>query len=742
MSRPAEDALGNARPPTGSYTPGAYEVGQSLAPLVAHGNFPNEFDNSVNSQIWAAASQYITGSPNANTTSLGPVGNDITQFGLDATDGPIFDSYNWVAGAMQIVFPNITPGDYVLNCYFREPVFTAAGSRIISSLDANGTTIATNVDVYDYGLANYAQANAGYPLSGVITVDSGGTITVDIAMSVGNAFINAVSWSPAVAPSLSEIYLNGIADHVDGFGVRWIDMAPYITNGTPRTTTGPNSGDVYRGDVTQLDPPLADPQQVFLVDEAYYSPSGQNGLLQIRVPGCVPGSWTVGYYAAQYNNPPIDPRDYTLNVQGQSSQYIDLSGINEARSLRTEINIVDEGSGSGELALDIVAINDLSTISALSAIRRTGTTPQINVGGDMHEAGADRWVSDAGLYATQNQNALTYGGTVTGLSGVGLVEGQDESLLQIYRRGFDPVNGGHSLFYTLAVEAGLNYQIRIYSFEPSTSANSIGDRVVDVYIDDALFHTYDILSLAGDTKDLAVLTAFDFDPVGSGEQSFTLEFRGRTSGADFSPIVSAIEWIEDVPASYESLLDQNGMPILDQTDDPLQTISGAPNNAQGSETSPTSVDTGQATSPISALIIERSPASVDSGIAWRVLQITGAETSPVSLDSGQSTSVTVSTGAEISPVSIDSGQTQVINNATGGEISPISADSGLSFAVNSAIIADMSPISVDFGETLLGVNAATGAETSPISRDAGQLVHGTQLWVPVVIETTTPWSPS
>lgn len=152
------------------------------------------------------------------------------------------------------------------------------------------------------------------------------------------------------------------------FDATWLDGSAYVTNGTPRDTTGPDAGLSFQGDVTALTPALLAAEQA-LVHSAHYSPSGQGGDITIEVDDIEPGTYRVDVYCAQYNSPPVLARDFSVDFQqGQAGGYVDLSSTNAAAVVSRQVTIADGGGGSGTLRVDLIAINDLSTICALRMI--------------------------------------------------------------------------------------------------------------------------------------------------------------------------------------------------------------------------------------------------------------------------------------------------------------------------------------------------------------------------------------
>ena len=162
---------------------------------------------------------------------------------------------------------------------------------------------------------------------------------------------------------------------------------PYVVNGPPRRTAGPNDGISYQGDVTLLPHPLNAADQS-IVHDGIFAASGQTDI-NIEVTDMLPGVYYMRAYVAQYNNPPEPSRDYNVNFQeGADVVYVDLSSTNAVKSVAATVSVPDIGNGVGTAKVYIQAINDLATISVL-IIEQVSLVAPANV---VYESLSDTWL--------------------------------------------------------------------------------------------------------------------------------------------------------------------------------------------------------------------------------------------------------------------------------------------------------------------------------------------------------------
>lgn len=707
----------------GSSTPGADPLGIGPA-AEPSGNIFYAFygpTTTPSGRTWLAGQGLVTPSPNFYDTALGLPGNSMASVGLNDDDAVIFQADNRVGSDLQAKVSGLEQGQYSVSLYFRELEFSSAGQRIYASVEVNGVSFATNFDPYQYGLDAYSQTAAAIELAADVTVDSQGELDLLITQSVGATAICGLRYRK-LATMLDVVYLNFDREiNNTTTGILWRQGSPYITN-QPVRYAGPDFGNVgieFQGPVDQLDPPL-DPTDQTLVEDHTYPGPGQVDLFLLH-PDLRAGFWEVGYYMAQDNNPPIADRRATITFQtDQSAQLFDISGVNLARSLKAMVYVPDEGGGVGALRLDMERITDLAAICALQAIRQPATPAQVNAGDTLHISPDKQWPTDRYVVRQQDQQLVSYANPITGLNTVGLSDPEDLPLMQSYRYGFDSSNGGHSLTYTVDLEGGQLYTVRVYTFEPSTSSNVVGDRVVDVYVNDALTREgVDVLALSGG-KDIAHLYLLDYTPAGSGVGPITFEFRGRPSSGDYSPIVSALEFAPTTFLDYEFLLDHNGDQITDHTGDPILTNVTNITYGSGIWDFPAMGFFGNGSQVDDSQGVWDFPVMEFGGNGWEVVASTGTWTFPGMGFFGLGREAPDTLGTWTFPAMEFSGNGVETETNSGTWDMP-----GMKFSGLGAEVAE-----------------GTGTWHYPGMRFSGRGVEGTVIWIPVEVDRTTPWQPS
>ncbi len=339
---------------------------------------------------------------------------------------------------------------------------------------------------------------------------------------------------------LTHVYLAFPDQYTASDGIVWERGQAYVTNGTLSITRGPNSGVAFQGPASDFDLLDADQQ---LLSEANWAGSTLNGDIRISRPYIRPGDYRLSLWFAQYNNPPIANRVFSVSAQGgQLTANVDVSNTNAAVLVTGPVTVIDGGNGQGVLDVNIVALADNSTICCLrleplsaSGVWRlpiTVTTEKLPAS-DSENSILFVDVTDDSLRSVENGGSVQSDGfdiTVTDASG---------AALPFYRTHWGAVTGNFKAFFrpgrvvaTLPAEFFLYFGISGVTNDPSDPVS-----VYQHYAAALDTSTPNPQDLTGNGHDGSTTTPNDFtivdSPIGKAlEPEFNLNARILLANSD------------------------------------------------------------------------------------------------------------------------------------------------------------------------------------------------------------------
>ena len=184
--------------------------------------------------------------------------------------------------------------------------------------------------------------------------------------------------SPQQVPEGSAVadrkYINFPSAIDFGGGDVWEEGTAYLN--AWRTSTGPNSNISFQGPVDQLDPALEAGQQA-LVEGLVYTATNETTIV-VTIPFLLANTYTVDCWYAQYNNPPINPRAFSISYAGggadPGSQAVNIGGTNAAVATTQEVSVADQGDGYGTLVVTLTNVDNLACLCAMRVLP-VGDTP-------------------------------------------------------------------------------------------------------------------------------------------------------------------------------------------------------------------------------------------------------------------------------------------------------------------------------------------------------------------------------